>query len=47
MRTKVRTVHQQEDLSITAKYVRSVSRKVPNWKTAALDRVQGFWIENF
>ena len=36
------TVQRQVNLSITVEDVRSVLTKVPNWKTAGPDEVQGF-----
>ena len=47
VKRKLDTVQRQEDLNITVDDVRNVLRKVPNWKAAGPDGVQGFWLKNF
>ena len=38
MKTEMGQVQEQEDLTITMEDVRSVSKRVPNWKAAGPDR---------
>lgn len=47
VKAKMCTVQRQDDLSISLEDVRDVLRKVPNWKAAGPDGVQGFWLRNF
>ena len=47
MKTEMEIVQQQEDLIIFVEEVRSILRKVPNWKAARLDEILGFWIKDF
>ena len=39
-------VEKQGDLTIDSEKLRAMLRKIPNWKAAGPDNVQGFWLKN-
>ena len=39
-------VNKQDDVKITAQDVRKQAGKIPNWKAAGPDGVQGYWLKN-
>lgn len=47
VKQKLESVRRQEDLDISVEDVKSMLSKVPNWKAAGPDGVQGFWLKNF
>ena len=45
--TESKGVNKQDDVKITAQDVRKQTGKIPNWKAAGPDGVQGYWLKNF
>ena len=44
--TESKGVNKQDDVKITAQDVRKQTGKIPNWKAAGPDGVQGYWLKN-
>ena len=46
VREELKKVERQDDMTLDLDKIRKAIRKLPNWKAAGPDRVQGFWIKN-
>ena len=44
--TESKGVNKQDDVKITAQDVRKQTGKIPNWKAAGPDGIQGYWLKN-
>ena len=44
--TELGRINKQNDMKITVQDVRKQTGKIPNWKAAGPDGVQGYWVKN-